>query len=133
MNKPWSTLPNAHHIDWVLASVKENPELWEQARRASIWGPLESIDEAMRTVSAKVYRRHAWYEASFIATKAAWLEVASSVTALIAYDDCDQYLALGYEKLKVYAVLGEKPQAILLLPMVYVREKINEQALVYLT
>jgi hypothetical protein len=142
MNKPWSTLPNAPHIDWVLASVKENPELWIEsyhgrsnskwlltalgaatdAARGAAWDAV--WDEVTHTGKylANVIRLTGWDDARKTARNAA--------TALIAYDDCDQYLALGYEKLKVYAVLSEKPQALLLLPMAYVREKINEQALV---
>jgi hypothetical protein len=41
MNQPWSDLPNATHIDWVLASVKENPELWVVARGAA-WNAEEA-------------------------------------------------------------------------------------------
>ena len=80
MSKAWSHLPNAHHIDWVLASLKENPELWDAARDA--------------------------------------------ISALVAYDDCDQFLNMPYEKLKVWTVLSEDPRAVLLLPMVYVKEKL---------
>ena len=38
--KPWSHLPNAHHIDWVLESLKNNPELWDVA--------LDAVDDAAR-------------------------------------------------------------------------------------
>jgi hypothetical protein len=136
----WSHLPNAHHIDWVLASVKENSRFWEQAitvfegdaamdaagLRAGLraWGA--AMDAALQEVWQAAAERVKVAAESFEASAAA----RDSLLALVAYDDCDQYLALGYEKLKVYAVLGEKPQAILLLPMAYVREKINEKALV---
>ena len=83
----------------VESFVKENPKLWEAAAHAVEWSA-------------------AWGAARDAAS--------ASLLSLVIYDDCDQYLALGYEKLKVYAVLSEKPQAILLLPMAYVREKMNE-------
>ena len=115
----WSHLSNAHHIDWVIKSVKENPLLWADARRES-W-------------SIGAFHPEAWHKAMMAADKA-WAAVAVEawdvwevILALVAYDDCDQYLNMGYEKLRVYAMLSEKPQAILLLPMVYVREKLNER------
>jgi hypothetical protein len=127
MKKPWSDLPNATHIDWVLASVKENPKLWEEAvdaawaaaRNAAAYAAAyAAVDAAARSAA----RSAAWGAARDAARNAA----SASLLSLVIYDDCDQYLALGYEKLKVYAVLSEKPQAILLLPMAYVREKMNE-------
>jgi hypothetical protein len=122
MNKPWSDLPNARYIDWVLASMKENPELWAEATRS-----------AARPKAWKLARSAAWHAARDKARDKAWDAARAAewdagryvLFALFAYDDCDQYLALDYEKLKLYAALSEKPQAILLLPMVYVREKIK--------
>ena len=148
MNKPWSDLPNAHHIDWVLASVKENPKLWEAA--ADTDAAWDAAVHAARSVAWYAARDAAvdaaWAAARDAAVDAAWAArnaarsaagaraardaardaASASLLSLVIYDDCDQYLALGYEKLKVYAVLSEKPQAILLLPMAYVREKMNE-------
>jgi hypothetical protein len=157
MKKPWSDLPNAHHIDWVLASMKENPKLWEAAAYAvdlaayvadAAWDA--AWNAATWNAAKNAARSVAWYAARDAAVDAAWAAArkaamsaawgaardatrdaaSASLLSLVIYDDCDQYLALGYEKLKVCAVLSEKPQAILLLPMAYVREKINEQALV---
>jgi hypothetical protein len=134
MNKPWSDLPNAHHIDWVLASVKENPKLWAAAVvGAAEWSVAwmavgaawNAAEDAARSAAVDAARNAVW-----AAAQVADAYVTDAAIALVAYDDCDQYLALGYEKLKVYAVLSDKPQAVLLLPMAYVREKINEQALV---
>jgi hypothetical protein len=153
MNKPWSDLPNATHIDWVLASVKENSELWNAAWDAAVNAAWDAAWDAARSAARNAARDEAWYEARNAARdaarnaawNAAWYAGAEAVAearsaarsaasasllSLVAYDDCDQYLALGYEKLRVYATLSEKPQAILLLPMAYVREKMNEQALV---
>ena len=114
MSKAWSHLPNAHHIDWVLKSVSENPELWDAARDAA-WAEAWS---------------EAWDTASGAARDAPRAAARSVISALVAYDDCDQFLSMSCEKLRVWSILSEDPSAILLLPMVYVREKLNEQCLV---
>ena len=100
----WSKLPNAKHIDWVLDSLKSNIDVWNQA-----------YDQA-------------WYEArdqvSDQARVQAWNQVYGVLLALIAYDDCDQYLSMTFDELKTWALVSEKPQAILLLPMKWVLTKI---------
>jgi hypothetical protein len=137
MNKPWSDSPNARYIDWVLASIKKNPEIWYAAWEAVEPAVLKDVAwigtrNEVRNSARAVARAVAWDAARNATDRSSEVDAAARhvLAALIAYDDCDQYLALGYEKLKVYAVLSEKPQAILLLPMAYVREKLNEQALV---
>ena len=123
----WSHLPNAHHIDWVIKSVKENPLLWADARRES-WdtAPLDGAQVADEAAKYAAAADKAWARAAV----EAW-DVWEVILALVAYDDCDQYLNMGYEKLRVYAMLSEKPQAILLLPMVGIQEKLYQNALKY--
>ena len=129
MNKPWASLPNAHHIDWVLKSVKENRQLWIQ----EVWGVVCSAAWSMGMdavwSAARNAARNMARDESHDAAHDAALEAAARtvVLALVAYDDCDQYLNMGYEKLLMYAKLSEKPQAIMLLPMVYVKEKLNDR------
>lgn len=132
MKQPWSDLPNAHHIDWVLNSLKENPKLWHEALDAASDTARNKAWDATQAIEAAVAAA-AWGSG---ATRAAaprhWADgraraaANSAILALVVYDDCDQYLALGYEKLKVYAALSDKPQAVLLLSMMHVREKLNE-------
>ena len=136
MSNAWSHLPNAHHIDWVLASLKENPELWDAARDAAwteAWDTARA--EAMSAARDAVWdaaRDAAWAEAwseawdtsSGAARDAPRAAARDAISALVAYDDCDQFLNMPYEKLKVWTVLSEDPRAVLLLPMVYVREKL---------
>ena len=131
MKKLWSDLPNAHHIDWVLASIKENPELWEAAVYAVdlAYAASAAVDAAWAAVRAAAMDA-AWVAADAARAAPAPVPVRDSLLALVAYDDCDQYLALGYEKLRVYAILSGKSQALLLLPLAYVREKMNEKTLV---
>ena len=110
----WSHLPNAHHIDWVLESVTENPELWDAA-----W---------LATRSAVGLA--AWLATRDAALYAARCEASDAIAALVAYDDCDQFLSMSYEKLRVWSILSKDPRAVLLLPMVYVKERLNEHRLV---
>ena len=128
----WSHLPNAHHIDWILKSVKENPQLWSAA--FDVLHRRKDKTPDATTAAAKRYEAAAaaWNElgaatstfsSRAMTSAAAW----DAILILIAYDDCDQYINMGYEKLCVYATLSEKQQAVLLLPMVYVREKLNER------
>ena len=102
----WSHLPNAHHIDRVLASVKAHPDEWSAVRTAA-W------DAAWDAVRDRAYA-------------AAW----GAVAALIAYDDCAHYLDMPSDRLRVWAILSENPAAVLLLPAVITFEKINELELV---
>ena len=89
----WSHLPNAMHIDRILASVKEHPEVWDAARHAAV-----------------------------VATR-------DAIMALIAWDDCAQYLDLSSAKLEIWFKLSEKPKCLLLLPAVKAFEKIDEMEL----
>lgn len=141
MKRLWSDLPNAQYIDWVLNSLKENPELWELETRTPMWFKVRNAAfNAAQATEAAAARDKAW-DATWDAARAAaprhWTDsraraaANSAILALVAYDDCYQYLAMGYEKLKVYAALSDKPQAILLLPMLYVWEKSYQNALNY--
>ena len=132
--KEWSHLPNAHHIDWVLASLKETPELWgvtwsaaRGAARGASWdASWDAAVDAARDAAMSAARNATWNAARGAGWAAGW----GVISALVSYDDCDQFLAMSYERLKVWAVLSEDPRAILLLPMVYVKEKLNEQSMV---
>ena len=138
MSKAWSHLPNAHHIDWVLKSLKENPELWVAARHASwdatmfaawdaAWGAVwDAVSDSTRNAVYDAARAEVWDAAGTKACDAA----RTTILALIAYDDCDQFLSMSYKRLKVWAVLSEDSRAVLLLPMVYVREKLLQEVAV---
>ena len=138
----WSNLPNAKHIDWVLASLKSNIDIWNQARdQARIQARKQARNQAWSQANDQA-RYQAWYEArnqAYIqandqARYQAWNQaldqarnqISGVLLALIAYDDCDQYLSMTFDELKTWALVSEKPQAILLLPMKYVKEQTNE-------
>jgi hypothetical protein len=120
MSNAWSHLPNAHHIDWVLESVKENPKLWVAALNAACNAAWNAALGAVRGAAWDAARSAAWDAASDAALDTA----QDAIAALVAYDDCDQFLAMTYEKLRVWAILSEDHRAVLLLPMVYVKEKL---------
>jgi hypothetical protein len=142
MSNAWTHLPNAHHIDWVLASLKETPKLWDaardaardaawdEARAAAMSAARDAVWDAARGAAWAEAWAEAWDTARDAARAAARAAARSVISALVAYDDCDQFLNMPYEKLKVWTVLSEDLRAVLLLPMVYVREKLNEQCLV---
>ena len=132
--KAWCHLPNAQYIDWVLASLKETPELWAAARVAAWTTAMTAVRsatwDAAWSAARSAARSAAWDAARDADWGAIWSAARGAISALVAYDDCDRFLDMPYEKLQVWAVLSEDPRAVLLLPMVYVKEKLNEQCLV---
>ena len=140
MSKAWSHLPNAHHIDWVLASFKETPELWNAAwdtawdtaaPAPAVW---DAAGDAAWDTAEPAARAAAWDTAWDTAMSATWSAARaatwSAISALVAYDDCDKFLSMSYERLKVWAVLSEDPRAVLLLPMVYVKKQLLQEVVV---
>ena len=130
MNKPWSNLPNAPHIDWVLSSLKDNPDLWASAWDAGeevrLHAAFEAAWAAERTAAGDA-TGDSTGDAAWVATRdAAWDAAWVAILALIAYDDCDQYLTMSYEELRIWAALSEHPAAVLLTPTVRIKEKLNE-------
>jgi hypothetical protein len=101
----WSHLPNAKHIDRVLASIKSHPKLWSQARD-------QAIDQA---------RDQSWY----LARDQEGGQAMGAMLALVAYDDCATYLQLPIDQLKMLYQLNEHP-ACLLQPAVLVFAKEKE-------
>jgi hypothetical protein len=87
MTTAWAHLPNAAHIDRVLASLAATPELWGAARGAT-WTA-------------------AW--------DAAWDAAYNAIAALIAWDDCGVFLDMPPDAVRLVAASGHHP-AVLLLP-----------------
>ena len=122
----WSHLPNAGHIDRVLASVKAHPEAWNEARLEAWYAAWYAAGYA----AGYAARDAAWDQARDAASSEAWRAVRDAIIALIAWDDCARYLDMSSDQLKVWAILSEKPACILLLPAVIVFEKIAELEMV---
>jgi len=110
----WTDLPNAKHIDRIIADMKKNPYQWNTARDAA-W--TVAIGAARNAACGEAWtdaREDLWNaacgEAWTEARDAGWTEAwdaafyvaFAAIEALIAYDDC-AYL------------LDEKPEHVLLL------------------
>ena len=152
MSTKWSHLPNAHLIDWVLESVKTDPEAWKEvawdaardAARDAVW---EAAREAARDAVWDAAREAVWYatedaardavwdateDAVWYATEdAAWDAAWDAAIALIADDTAAQYLHMGPDKLKVWVILSEKPAAYLLIPANQIWQREHARAVVH--
>jgi hypothetical protein len=116
----WDHLPNAAHIDRVLASVKSYPELWDQA-----WGQVWS--QSLGQVWSQAFDQ-VWVQARYQAIDQVSFRARGALLALIAYDDCAKYLDLPLDQLQMLYHLTEHPACILLQPAVLVFEKEKELA-----
>ena len=118
----WSHLPNAPLIDWVIESLKCNPALWAAALNAVLNATHDAgwiaIRIAARDAINNASRRSA-LDATWTTGQASTYD---AILALVAYDDCDQYLQMSYDQLLIYATLSERPQAVLLLPLKWIQE-----------
>jgi hypothetical protein len=122
----WAHLPNAKHIDWVLASINKYPTWWCHANTTAYhnmsdienhawcnaWHYINSLDDPEK-------RQWAWESAKKIAYRCyIWglrNTAANVIMALIAYDDCGYMIESDIGELKLIAAFGD-PRAILLLP-----------------
>ena len=118
MTTAWAHLPNATHIDRVLAHLKQHPDRWEAARgaaRGAAWGAargaaLDAAWEATRGAALDA----AWGAA----LDAVWGVARGAVVALIAWDDCAYLLDQTPELLQAQINLVGDRRAVLLLPAV---------------
>jgi hypothetical protein len=130
----WSHLSNAHHIDRVLASVKKYPKIWNDAQLTTSIATSDAAYDAARDESWVAARDVnldvIWYATMVEAhnpKRIGSTQLANgAILALIAYDDCDQYLSMPSEQLRMWVTLTEKPAAVLLLPAVIAFEQIKK-------
>lgn len=136
----WSHLPNAVHIDRVLASVKAKPGAWTKAYNATRVTARDgavsrAASIAARNIAWNAARGDAWNAAYDAATDAArWSRPEAAqhvavgeaardaawyaIAALVAYDDSAKYLDMPLDQLKMLYVLTEHPACSLLQPAV---------------
>jgi hypothetical protein len=124
----WSDLPNAHHIDRVIASVKKHPKIWDAALSKN-WNVVWDATYNAAYGAAWAATR----DAGLVAVRnAVWREhpnpSQNAIMALIVYDDCANYLVMPSEELHAWALLSENPAAVLLLPAVIAFEQIEQLA-----
>jgi len=125
-NMGWSHLPNASHIDSILASVKAHPEQWDAAWGAAWGAAWDAVRGAAWDAVRGAAYDAAWVAAYDAAWSATWDAARGAILALVAYDDCAQYLDMTSDQLRVWAALSEHPAPILLIPALVAREKIKE-------
>ena len=130
MTTKWAHLPNARHIDRVLASVKAHPDSWAAARDAAGHAAWYAAWDAARHAAGHAVWDAVWGAARHAAGGAAWGAArdaaGDAALALIAYDDCAHLLGLSPDELRMWAALGQQPAAALLLPAVIAFEAINK-------
>lgn len=107
----WSHLPNANHIDQLLAKLNTNPTNWCDVQicadvRDHVWAAAYYLDR--RSIIDK-----AWCSLNSEVTESnsAW----GAIAALIVWDDCAYLLDNDPEHVKVLALLGVDA-AVLLYP-----------------
>ena len=117
----WAHLPNAAHVDRVLASLKKNPKRWSTApglTADAVWDAAwEAAWDAAGNAARGTVRNAAWdaaWDAAWVAARGTVRDAArDAVLALIAWDDCAYILELPEDALKVLRAVGNE-QAILL-------------------
>jgi hypothetical protein len=138
----WSHLPNAHHIDRVLESLKSHPEIWDAAFSAAFSAASDAAfsaafsaargaaSDAARDAASDAAWDAIWLAARNAARLAIWGAARSATwnatAALIAYDDASKYLEMSSGHLRIWAILSEDPAAVLLIPAVIAFERIRE-------
>ena len=132
MSTAWSHLPNAMHIDRILASVKAHPKTWYVARDAAWYAAAPGAAHCSGTWRAAYdAARHAAYDAARHAAwdaayAAAYNAARGAIAVLIAWDDSSKYLDMPSDQLKMWYYLTERPACLLLLPAVMAFEQIEE-------
>ena len=123
MTTAWAHLPNATHIDRVLASLTATPELWDaaydaayDAARTAAWhAAWDAARNAARGAEWDAARDAAWRTARDAAWDAARDAAWDAIAALIAWDDCAVFLNMPPDAVRLVAASGNHP-SILLLP-----------------
>ena len=117
--RAWSHLPNAAHIDAILADVQARPEVWDAGWYALIGPALDTAWDAAWRRALDAGRVVAW-GAARVNYRAAW----DAIRALIAWDESAALLDLTPDALRTIISTCDgdvKHQAVLLLPAVIAR------------
>ena len=157
LDNHWSHLPNAKHIDWVLASLKVHPKKWHAAwsaayntarttARVASYNTAcnAAYDEACNAACDEARQAAfdaactaAWNAAFDAAKDAAWnaasfssasSSVYDAILALVAYDDCGYMIESEVGELKIIAAFGDT-RAILLLPACIVFNELTKTSI----
>jgi hypothetical protein len=117
----WSQLPNAAHIDRILAHLKTHSKKWTVTGDAAYIAILSVSPAWAQNVAWKAAYNAAWDASRTAAYDDSWTEArnaaSGAILALILNDACAYLLKEKLEHVKLLASLGQS-EAILLLPAV---------------
>ncbi len=126
MTTEWSHLPNAAHIDAVIASVKANPDEWSAAWNAARDAAWNAARDAALDAAWNAALDAAWGAARGAARGAAWGAAWGAILALVAYDDCAHMLDSNPDDLRILSKLGSHT-ATLMIPASIAFKSIREK------
>ena len=109
----WADLPNAKHIDRVLADLKKNPDRWSAAMAAEWNAAWSDVWNTARTDARTAAMTDAYNAAWTAAWYAAWGAARDAILALIAYNDCAYLLDEKPEHVQMLALLGNQAASLL--------------------
>ena len=113
----WADLPNAKHIDLLLADLEKNPDKWSAARSAAWDAASDAAWTAAWTAAWDAVWDAARGDAMSAASDAAWDAAMTAgcgaLLALIAYDDCAYLLDEKPEHVQMLALLGNEKALLL--------------------
>lgn len=127
MTTAWSHLPNAAHIDHIIANFKINPTTWYTAisteRKLAIDAALDEIEKSMRDADSKAVADELLIDQDFLSSDIDNLRGSiPAAYALIAWDDCAHLIECDPEHVKSLAASGNHA-AVLLYPACVVLQK----------
>jgi hypothetical protein len=121
----WSHLPNAKHIDQVLADPKAHPDEFAAAWDAVSWNAAWSAAVGAAWDAARDAARSAAHDAARRCALGGLVHAA--IAALVAWDHSSKYLTMTYQELNMWYQLNEDPAALLLLPYLKAQEFISQK------
>jgi hypothetical protein len=113
----WAHLPNAAHIDRILADVAQRPEAWGVSR-GPMWyvAAWSAAWDAAQTNATRKWALLAVRGAVWTAARGRVRDdLADSILALVAWDDAGPLLDTPVPALRLYAANGSHA-AVLMLP-----------------
>jgi hypothetical protein len=131
----WSHLPNAKHIDRIIAHVTANPAAWDAVvRDAAYNAAVYAVRDAAHNAAVYAVRYAAYNAAWDAAYNAAWVNMSTArdaawdaILVLVAWDRAGGLMDSPAEQVKVLAILGDQA-AILLYPAIRAIETTQESA-----
>ena len=126
----WAHLPNAQHIDAVLADARKRPGAWDAARTAARTAAQRAAWDAARRAAWDAAWGAARTAARTAAQRAARTAAWDAIRAIIAWDSAADLLDCTPDVLRTMIDLAEPPvchQAALLLPYAIARSNAKQE------